>query len=347
MIQDVNIFLNIEQFIKKFTELQIINLMNMQSKYDQIELNKESCDLTDFMMMLDLLRNCTFIQSETNSVVQFCWAMIQILENLILNVCHMFLNNITVKESQFNYNNKKSLSEVHQYILKTIQNLNSVLINVKCIDECVLKEKSQYIIKQLQIINYIYKLKRCSSEAVKTLKPVDWSLCNNIEDAYVFIDFCVYYWLWIKNFVLIAASIYDLFKKNRIYQWSNEQQKIINKLKIMLSTQSVIWLLSYDENTENIILTVNFSLKEWNLCFMQIVKNKKWQHVCKYDNKIWSVTESVYNTEKWECCNLLKFLKKVQTYLYKVFFIIELDTQTLVTQLNCDAADVFDAFINY
>jgi len=76
MIQDVNISSNIEQFIKEFAELQIVNLVNMQLEYDQIELNKESHDLTDFMMMLDLLRNCTFIQSEINSVVQFCQTMI-------------------------------------------------------------------------------------------------------------------------------------------------------------------------------------------------------------------------------------------------------------------------------
>jgi len=72
MIQDANISSNIEQFVQKFAELQVINLVNMQSEYDQIKLNKESCDLTDFMMMLDLLRNCTFIQNKTNSVAQFC-----------------------------------------------------------------------------------------------------------------------------------------------------------------------------------------------------------------------------------------------------------------------------------
>jgi len=71
-IQDVNISLNIEQFMKKFAELQIISLVNIQLEYNQIEFNKKSCDLTDFMMMLDLLRNCTLIQSETNSVMQFC-----------------------------------------------------------------------------------------------------------------------------------------------------------------------------------------------------------------------------------------------------------------------------------
>jgi len=210
----------------------------------------------------------------------------------------MFFDNITVKKSQSNYNSEKSLSEIHQYILKTIQNLNSVLINVECVDECVLKEKSQYIMKQVQIIDCIYKSKRHSSKTVKTLKLINWSSYNSIKDVCAFIDLCIYYQLWIKNFAFIAASIYDLFKKNRVYQWNDEQQKIINKLKIVLSTQSVIQSLSYDENTENIVLIVNSSLKEWNLYFMQIVKNKKWQHICKYDSEIWFVTESIYNIKK-------------------------------------------------
>jgi len=34
MIQDVNISLNIEQFIKEFAELWIISLVNMQLEYD-------------------------------------------------------------------------------------------------------------------------------------------------------------------------------------------------------------------------------------------------------------------------------------------------------------------------
>ncbi len=54
-IQNANISLNIEQFVKEFAELQIVSLVNMQLKYDQIELNKKSHDLTDFMIVLHLL----------------------------------------------------------------------------------------------------------------------------------------------------------------------------------------------------------------------------------------------------------------------------------------------------
>ena len=46
-----------------------------------------------------------------------------------------------MKESQSDYDGEKFLLKVHQYILKTIQNLNSVLVNVECAEECVSEEK--------------------------------------------------------------------------------------------------------------------------------------------------------------------------------------------------------------
>ena len=173
IIQDAMIFLNIKQFIKEFAELQIISLVNMQLEYNQIEFKKKICDLTEFMTILSLLWNCTFIQSETNSVAQFCWAMIQILKDLISDICYMFFDNITVKELQSDYKDKKSLSDVHQYILETIQNLNRVLVNVECVSECVFKEKLQYIMKHLWIVNYICRSKKQSFKTVKTLKFVN------------------------------------------------------------------------------------------------------------------------------------------------------------------------------
>ena len=99
--------------------------------------------------------------------------MIKILKDLISDVCHMFFDDIAVKESQFNYNSKESLLSIYQYILEAIQNLNSVLVNVECVKECISEEKLQYVMKQLQIVKYICKLKRYSLKAVKTLKFVD------------------------------------------------------------------------------------------------------------------------------------------------------------------------------
>ena len=114
----------------------------------------------------------------------------------------------------------------------------------------------------------------------------------------------------------------------------------------MLSNQSIIWSLIYDNDADKIILTVDLNLKSWDFCLMQIAKNQWCQYVYRYDNETWSSAESLYNAEKWECQELLKTLKKVRTYLYEVLFVIELNTQTLVTQLNRSAADVLSILIN-
>jgi len=54
-IKDINISSNIEQFVKEFVSLQAVSLVNMQSEYNQIELDKKSCYMMGFMTVLDLL----------------------------------------------------------------------------------------------------------------------------------------------------------------------------------------------------------------------------------------------------------------------------------------------------
>ncbi len=236
--------------------------------------------------------------------------------------------------------------KVCQYILKTIQNLDKVLINVECTDRSVSDEKSQYIMKQLKIVEFVCRSNECSSVINKVLKIVQWRSCQNLKEAHAFIGLCVYYWLWINWFVIISSSIYDLFKKNVVFLWMSKQQQIMNKLKILLSTELIIQQLDCDSDAKDIILTVNLSKKEWEFCLMQKVKNDWCCYVCQYDSGVWTNAKSRYDTDKWECHRLLKALKKVHAYLYKVFFIVELNAQTLISQLNRSAVDIFDAFIN-
>ena len=63
-------------------------------------------------------------------------------KDLILTVYHMFLDNIAVKELWTDYEDEEVLTEVYHYVLELIQNLNKVLVNVECAEDCVFSEKS-------------------------------------------------------------------------------------------------------------------------------------------------------------------------------------------------------------
>jgi len=201
--------------------------------------------------------------------------------------------------------------------------------------------------KQLKIVEFVCESNEHFFVADKVLKIVQWRLSQNLEKACVFINLCIYYWLCINQFVIISSSIYDLFKKNVVFLWMLKQQQIMNKLKILLLTESIIQQLDYDLDTEATILTVNLSKREWEFCLMQKAKNNQCHYVCHYNSDVWTNVKAEYNADKQECCRLLKVLKKICTYLYEVFFIVKLNAQTLVSQLNRDAVNIFKAFINH
>ena len=83
----------------------------------------------------------------------------------------MFLNDIAVKESQISYNDEKVLLKIHHYILKFIQNLNKVLVNIECTERCVFSEKSQFIMKRFKIIDFIYEFDECFLKTVLRMDP--------------------------------------------------------------------------------------------------------------------------------------------------------------------------------
>ena len=56
IIRDVNLFFNVEKFLKKFTSMLIMSLINFFSDYNQITLVEKCRDLTVFMISFKFLK---------------------------------------------------------------------------------------------------------------------------------------------------------------------------------------------------------------------------------------------------------------------------------------------------
>ncbi len=141
IIKDVNLLSNMNEFFKEFIDMIMIFLIDLFSEYDQITLTKIYQDLTVFMTSLKLLWQTMLSQNVINFVAQFVRVIIKILKNL-LKICKSFLNDIEVKRLKTIYNNAKIASEVHQFVLKHIKNLDFVLLNFKLINCIISDEKS-------------------------------------------------------------------------------------------------------------------------------------------------------------------------------------------------------------
>ena len=228
------------------------------------------------------------------------------------------MNDVEVKDLKIKYDNEEMSSEIRKYILKHLQNLNQVLASIELSDAKLNEEKSQFCQSEIVIVEYACDYDKRHSEAVKVVKIVNWSFCESIIEAKVFISVCVYYQSWIRNFSVIAKSIFMFFKKNWLFLWKNFQMQVMKIFKTMLMTAFTLRSIEYEEEKDEIICAMNVNDEKWRKVLMQQEKNEKCCHIIYYESRLWSEVEKKYNAKKHEYHNVLKMLKKCQKYLYEI-----------------------------
>ena len=114
----------------------------------------------------------------------------------------------------------------------------------------------------------------------------------------VFIDICVYYWIWIKDFAVIAQLIYILFRKSQVFIWKDSQIWAMKILKLVLIIAPAFKIIDYSEGADMIICAVDTSGEGWGDNLIQVEQNGKQQHAIWYESGIWFNVEKCYDAGK-------------------------------------------------
>ena len=218
IIHDVNLSFNVEKSLKEFADMLKTSLIDFFFNYNQITFVEKCRNLTIFMTSFKFLKMIKLSQKIINSIVQFVRMIIEILwKHIIASRCWFFVDNINVDGSRSNYDNKETFFEMRLYILKHIQWLNAILMNLKKTDCMISDEKSQFCIINFKIVDFVCDLNDRFSETTKMIKILKWSSCRNVSEIRAFIEVCVYYKIWIMNFVIIVVFIYRLLKNEKSF----------------------------------------------------------------------------------------------------------------------------------
>ena len=92
-----------------------------------------------------------------------------------------------------------------------------MLVNLEKADCTISDEKFQFCIFELRIVDSICNSNDRFSETVKISKIFEWSSCCDVSKVWTFINVCVYYRIWVINFIFIASSIYRLLKNEELF----------------------------------------------------------------------------------------------------------------------------------
>ncbi len=306
IIRNANLLSAIDEFSEKFADCVIVSLMNLFFEYDQLSLIEKCRDKIVFMISLDLMRMTTIFMKAINFMIQFVRIINKIIVDHVFHHALSFVDDIKIKKSKTMYNNEFILFEIRRYVMKHIQWLNDVLIDIEKANCIIFEKKSQFCCEELRIVEFVYDVEKRHSNTAKMIKILNWFFCQNVVDAREFIEICVFYRVFIADFVFIAQSIYALLKKNVSFVWKFAQQEATNTFKIVFINSFVFTFINYAIDV--VILAMNANLENWKKNLM-ILRNEK-KHSMRYESDIWSNAKKNTTSQKKNVVMFLKFEKR-------------------------------------
>ena len=142
--------------------------------------------------------------------------MNNVLFEYLHQFCQIYLNDIII------YN--KILKKHKQHVWLILSRLWEADLQMN-INKC--KFHVQEIIF-LKLLIFIEELKMNSRKIQAVVK---WFTLNNFTQIQSFIDFCNFYWYFIKNFSKIVHSMIQLIQKKIIFEWNKTCQTAFNHIK--------------------------------------------------------------------------------------------------------------------
>ncbi|KAH5702140.1 hypothetical protein HBI20_255490 [Parastagonospora nodorum] len=344
-VRDANMPPNADEFSEEFAGCQVVSLIDFFSGYDQVALHPESRPMTAFFTPSHgLVQQCTLPMGTTNSVAEFVRVVTKILQNLIPHCCMPYMDDIAVKGPKTDYGGELMELGIRRFIGEHIINIDRVLRNLELAGATASGFKSDWCYDSMGIVGYVVDKQGRHPAPKKIAKITQWPACACPKDVRMFLGVCVYYRIWIIDFARKAAPLFDLLRKEAVFEWTIEAGNAMECLKQHLTSAPALVSVDYSEPVRPIIISVDGSKKGWGAVLQQedLQGNKR---PVRFESGVWSATERHWDSGKHECKAMLLALKKFRPWIYGVHFVVETDARTLVDQLNRSATDLPGALV--
>lgn len=314
-IRDSGMPPSVDEFSEDFAGYPITSSVDHYSGYNQILLDITSRDLTAFLTALGLVRNTRLPQGWTNSVAIFQCIMGKVHYRQIPHEAHPFLDDCRIKGPKSRYDDVEIVPRVRKFVLEHAQIFTRFMHDTWKAGLTISGEKCAIGMPGIAILGMVCDFDGRHPEK-KVAVILDWPVPQSTKEARAFIGVVIYYRIFIICFSIIAAPIFQLFRKNVRFLWSQECQNAMDELKRRLTTAPILISLDFSPSALMIILNVDASTTiGWDAVLSQMQPDGK-TRPARFESGIWSSAELKYDTVKLECRGLLKALKKFRFWLY-------------------------------
>ena len=305
---------NIDEILDRLGNAKYFSAFDLASGFHQIGVKDNDIQKTAFSTSDGHYEFLRMPFGLKNAPPTFQRLMNRGLQGLIGNNCFVYIDDIVVFGRTLEEHNK---------------NLKILFERLR---QCGLKlqpDKCEYLKPELEYLGHIISSDGVQPNPKRIDKVKNYPVPKNPKEIKQFLGLCGYYRKFIQNFARIAKPLNQLLRKDKGFQWTNDQQVAFETLCNALTTQP---LLQYPDWTEPFVLTTDASNYALGAVLSQgpIGKDKP----IAYASRTLNDAETRYTTTEKELLAIVWATKHFHQYLYGRKFTIVTDHRPLVWLMN-------------
>ncbi|KAK9685547.1 RNase H-like domain found in reverse transcriptase [Popillia japonica] len=160
--------------------------------------------------------------------------------------------------------------------------------------------------KRIEYLGYLVDEKGISPSLSNVKAITDYPIPRNTRELQSFIDLLSYFRKFIKDFSLITKPLYNLLKRDRKFNFTDDHLSVFNFLKDKIASQPVLALYSHTAETE--LHCGTSALGFGAILFQRQEADGKFHPVMIFSKRT-SQAESKYRRYELECLGIIMLLK--------------------------------------
>ncbi len=193
----------IDETFARIQESKYLIQLNIIAAFNKLHMHLDSEDLTIFIIFFDSYKYHVMLFDLINESAFYQHYMNDVLFEYLHQFCQIYLDDIIIYS--------KILKKHKRHVWLILHRLREIDLQID-INKC------KFHVQKIIFLELLIFIKRLKMNSRKIQMIVEWSTFINLTQIQFFIDFCNFYWCFIKNFSKIIHFMIQLTQKKIIFE---------------------------------------------------------------------------------------------------------------------------------
>ncbi len=193
----------INEVLAWIQDSKYLTWFNIIITFNKLHMSSKSENLTTFVTFFNVYKYKVMLFKLINELASFQHYINNVLFDCLHKFCQTYLNDILIYS--------KILKEHRTHVKEVLDKLHKVDLQIN-IDKCKFKIQKISFLELLIFINDL----QMNSRKVDVIRS--WKVFQSLTHMQIFIDFCNFYWWFIKNFSKIIQLMIKLIQKDHFFE---------------------------------------------------------------------------------------------------------------------------------